>query len=298
VTDHLVIESERLTTRYGAIAAVDALDLRVARHRITGFVGRNGSGKSSTIKMLLGMIAPTSGRARVLGHAIDVPDESVRMRRRIAYVGEEKGLYPYMTVAELVRFTRSFYDDWQPALERELLAAFELPLSRRVKALSRGMRTKLALLLALARRAELLILDEPAEGLDPVLIEELLQRLVRCGAEGTTVFFSSHQLADVERIADDVVMIDRGRVVLAAALDEVRERYRTITLGFTSAPDPGSLHMPGVDRVVVRGRHATLHASARVDSIVRSARSIGAVSVDVAPLTLRELFLDRARAEP
>lgn len=297
MSDELAIESERLSKRYGGVAAVDAIDLRVARHRITGFLGRNGAGKSSTIRMLLGMIAPTSGRARVLGHAIDAPTDSLEIRRRVAYVGEEKGLYPYMTVAELLRFTRSFYDDWRPEIEQRLLASYELPPNRKVRALSRGMRTKLALLLALSRRPELLILDEPTEGLDPVSIEELLQTLVRYAAEGITIFFSSHQLADVERVADDVVMIERGRVVLDAPLDDVREHFRSITLGFAAAPDPAALRLPGVDRVVVEGRQARIHASARVDAIVRSAQSIGAVSVDVAPLTLREVFLDRARTD-
>ena len=291
----VVIESTGLTKSYGAFTAVNQVSLCVARERITGFLGRNGAGKSSTIKMLLGMIAPSSGEARVLGHRIDVPHESVAMRRRVAYIGEDKGLYAYMTVGQLIRFTRSFYPDWRPDVEARLLAAYDLPLHRKIKALSKGMRTKVALLLALARKPELLILDEPTEGLDPVSIEELLQALVRCATDGTTVFFSSHQLNDVERIADDVVIIDRGSIAFAASLEHMREHFRSITLGFPFEPPVESLHLPGVERVRVSGRQATLLVSENADAIVRRAQSGGAVSVDIAPVTLREVFLDKVQ---
>src|SRR5262249_16764646 len=133
-------------------------------------------------------------------------------------------------------FTRSFYGDWDLALERRLLKQLDLPLQRKVKALSKGMRTKLALLLALSRRAKLLILDEPSEGLDPVSIEELLQALVAAAAEGTTIFFSSHQIAEVERVADHVCIIDHGRLVADTSLDEIRQEYRRITVGFSVQP--------------------------------------------------------------
>ena len=297
MSDAPVIESQGLSKRYGDFTAVSDIALRVERERITGFLGRNGAGKSSTIKMLLGMIRPSSGSARVLGHHIDVPAESLVMRRKVAYVGEDKGLYPYMTVGQMIRFTRSFYPDWRTEVETRLLDEYQLPLARGVRALSKGMRTKLALLLALSRRPELLILDEPTEGLDPVSIEELLQTLVRRSAEGTAIFFSSHQLHDVERIADDVVMIDRGRIVLDTSLETVRADYRAISLGFSAEVDPERFALPGVDRVRVQGRHAIVYASSNVDAIVRSAQSLGAVSVDVAPLTLREIFLDRVQAD-
>jgi ABC-2 type transport system ATP-binding protein len=281
-----------LVKRYGDVVAVDGARFEVPRGRITGFLGRNGAGKSTTLKMLLGILAPTAGRARVLGRRSDDAREAVELRRRVAYVAEDKGLYAYMTVGELIRFTRSFYDDWHAPHEARLLEQYRLPLDRRVKALSKGMRTKLALLLALARRPELLILDEPTEGLDPAAIEELLAELTGRNAEGTTVFFSSHQLADVERIADDVVMLDRGKVVLDASMDDVRAHHRAVIIGFP-APPPGDLRMPGVDRVRVDGRQVVVTTSAGTDAVVARAHSLGASSVQVAPLSLRELFLDR-----
>jgi ABC-2 type transport system ATP-binding protein len=289
-----VIETRALAKHYGRVVAVQPLKFAVAAHRVTGFIGRNGAGKSTTIKMLLGMLAPTSGSGRVLGRRIDDPDDSLAIRRRVAYVGEDKGLYAYMTVAELIRFTRAFYGDWQPELERRLVAQYELPLDRKVKALSKGTRTKLALLLALARRPELLILDEPTDGLDPVAIEQLLQELAGRSGDGTTIFFSSHQLGDVERIADDIVMIDRGAIALETSLDELRASYRLVTLGFAAEPARTAFGMPGVLSVRVEGRQARVLVSCQVDAVVRRAHGMGATSVQIANATLREVFLDRA----
>ena len=213
------------------------------------------------------------------------------MRRRVAYVAEDKQLYAYLTVEEMVRFTRSFYSDWRPEVERRLLRQYELPLQRRVSALSKGMRTKLALLLGLARRPELLILDEPSEGLDPVAIEELLQTLVAAAGEGASIFFSSHQIAEVERIADRVCILDRGELVIDLPLDRLRENYRRITLGFAAQP-PNDLRMSGVDRIRTSGRQVVLLASRDVETVLERVRGLQPVSVDVEPVSLRELFLE------
>lgn len=287
-----IIRTESLTKRFGTFTAVDGIDLSVRPGRITGFLGRNGAGKSSTIKMLLGMIAPTSGEGWVCGLRIEDAGESIRIRRQVAYVGEDKGLYGYMTVEQLVRFTRSFYPDWQMDVERRLLADYQLPPKRKVKALSKGMRTKLALLLALARHPALLILDEPTEGLDPVSIEELLQCLVSAPANGTTVFFSSHQLSEVERIADDIVMIDRGRVALDLPLDQIRDNYRRVTLGFAGQPPVVPQGLAGVEHVRVSGRQVAIIASHNAAAIAEFGRERCAVDIQIAPVSLRELFLE------
>lgn len=287
-----IIQTSKLTKRYGDFIAVDGLNLSVRANCITGFLGRNGAGKSSTIKMLLGMIRPTSGSGSVLGFDIADPRASIEIRKHIAYVGEDKGLYGYMTVAQLIRFTRSFYSDWQPEVERRLLAEYRLPPGRKVKALSKGMRTKLALLLALSRIPKLLILDEPTEGLDPVSIEELLQTLAGAPAQGTAVFFSSHQLSEVERITDDVLLIDNGRVLLDLPMEQIRENYRRITLGFAAVPPPVPNDLAGVERSHISGRQLILMTSHNAEAIVQFGRAHGAVDVDVAPISLREIFLD------
>jgi ABC-2 type transport system ATP-binding protein len=292
-----VIETDGLSKRYREATVVSRLDLRVAAGRITAFLGRNGAGKSTTIRMLLGMVPPTAGTGAVLGYRIDKERDSREIRRRVAYVAEDKQTYTYMTVAQVIGFTRAFYEDWQPDAERRLVEQYALPLKRRVKELSKGTRTKLALLLALARRPALLILDEPSEGLDPVAIEGLLQSLVVAAADGTAVFFSSHQIAEAERIADDVCIIDNGCLVLNTSLETIRQTYRRIDLGFNGEPPEWALDTGGVTSIRTRGRQITVMSSGDVDALVEHGYALGAVSVDTAPVGLREVFLS-AVGEP
>jgi len=294
MADSWVIETAALTKRFGAVDAVRDLDLRVGTGRITAFLGRNGAGKSSTIKMLLGIVHPTSGSGTLLGAPIDDERRSREMRCRVAYVAEDKQTYAYMTVAQMIAFTRSFYVDWSRDVEERLLRQYELPLRRKVKALSKGMRTKLALLLALSRRPALLILDEPSEGLDPVSIEELLQAIVAAAAEGTTVFFSSHQIAEVERIADQVCMLDRGRLVLDASLDDIRRDFRRLDVGFADAAPRWEWPAADVGSIRTTGRQITILAKRNVDQMIEHAYAAGAVSVDASAVSLREVFLDAA----
>ena len=173
-----VIETAGLRKDYGAIPALRGVDLQVPPGSIYGFLGRNGAGKTTAIKTLLGMTHPTAGRASVFGMNAADPDASVDIRRHTGFVSEDKDLIDGMTVEGIVRFTASFYPGWRGDLEQRYLRRFDLPAFQKVKALSRGTRTKLALLLALCRGAKLLILDEPTSGLDPTATEELLQALV------------------------------------------------------------------------------------------------------------------------
>lgn len=295
MSTNCIIETHELTKRYGKFEAVRSLDLRVSSQRITGFLGRNGAGKSTTIKMLLGMTHPTAGSGTVLGKSINDPKANREMRRKIAYVGEDKQLYAYMTVEQLIRFTKSFYSDWQLEVEQRLLKQYQLPLGRKVKALSKGMRTKLALLLALSRRPALLILDEPSEGLDPVSIEELLQSLIAAAADGATVFFSSHQIAEVERVAEHVCIIDHGKLAMDLSLDDMRQDYRRITLGFSKQPSPEKFRIQGIQQIQTSGRQVILLANRNSDAIVELVRGMEPVSVDVAPIGLREVFLETVK---
>ncbi len=263
-----VIETDDLSKRYGRVTAVERLSLAVPRGQITAFLGRNGAGKSTTIKMLLGIVRPTAGKGMVLGRHIENARDSRELRRNVAYVAENKGLYRYFTVDEMIRFTRSFYRDWRPETEQRLLENYELPRSRKVKALSKGMRTKLSLLLALARRPELLILDEPSEGLDPVSIEEFLQALVAAASEGVTIFFSSHQIAEVERIADRVCIIDRGRLAIEFSMDQLRQHFRRVTAAFSKVPSERLFDIPGVASVMAQGRQITMVANRDASALV------------------------------
>jgi ABC-2 type transport system ATP-binding protein len=298
VADPYVIATVELRKNYDDVEAVRGLSLRVPAGSIYGFLGRNGAGKTTTIKVLLGMARPTSGHVSVFGLPADTQEASVDIRRRTGFVSDDKDLYGYMTVEGMIRFTAPFFPRWRADLEQRYVHKFELPLDRKVKALSRGMRTKLALLLALCRGAELLILDEPTSGLDPAMTEEVLQALVgHVASEEMTVFFSSHQIAEVDQIADHVTIIDHGRAVVTGALDDLRQNFRRIQLVFDGeAPEP-SFRAPGVERVERKGRVLMVLSSAGVERILDEARALNPVSVDVVPVTLKEIFLETVTAE-
>lgn len=290
----MIIETNHLSKKYGTIMAVKDLSLYVPQGGISAFLGPNGHGKSTTIKMLLGMVHPSAGSGRVLGLDIGNPRDSLVIRRRTAFVSEDKQLYPYMTGRQLIAFTRRLYSSWRVDRERELIDRFELPLDRAVKQLSKGMRTKLALVLALARGAELLILDEPSEGLDPVVAEHMLRAVVDAASEGTTVFFSSHQLSEAERIADHIFILHRGSVVMSGPLDELRDRYRRVNAVFACAPPVAGLAGELLN-AQVEGNVLTGLAKDSVATLSARLQAAGAVTVDAHPLGLRELFLEAVK---
>jgi len=218
-------------------------------------------------------------------------------RRRIGFVSDEKDLYDYMTVGEIVAFTRPFFPNWSAELERKYLSTFELSPHRQIKELSRGTRTKLALLLVLCRGAELLILDEPTAGLDPAMAEDVLQALVsHMAGEQMTIFFSSHQISEIDQIADHVAIIDRGRLVVAGALDDIRARYQRVQLVFAGNAPQVELRVPGIIRVQRQGRVLTVLTSDR-EAILAEARALSPASIDVTPVTLKEIFLESVRTE-
>jgi ABC-type multidrug transport system ATPase subunit len=294
-----IIETTSLRKTYGRVEALRGLTLQVQAGSICGFLGRNGAGKTTTLKILLGMMRPTSGEARVFGRRADDAAASVEIRRDAAFVGEDKPLFDYMTVEEMVRFTSAFYPRWRRDRERHYLQTFGLSPVMKVRTLSRGMRTGLALLLALCRDARLLILDEPTSGLDPAMSEQVLQALVgHVASEETAVFFSSHHITEVEQIADHVVIIDRGRERLAAALDDLRGQYRRIQFVFDdAAPAAPVFRAKGVERVSRDGRVLTVLASGGADGIVEEARTLHPVSIDVIPVSLKEIFLESSDVE-
>ncbi|MBO0720822.1 MAG: ABC transporter ATP-binding protein, partial [Blastocatellia bacterium] len=222
--------------------------------------------------------------------------EGVAIRRRVGFVGEDKGLYDYARVGQMIAFTRSFFPDWDRELEERLIELFELPLRRSIRKLSKGTRTKLALLLALPRRADLLVLDEPTEGLDPAIKEDVLQILVGLAAGGATIFFSSHQLNEVEQIADHISIIERGRLVVHGVLDELKENYRRIHMVFDEEAPELALAAIGATPFRRGERSLTVYVERDVETIVDQAYLHNAVTVEVAPVTLKEIFLECARS--
>jgi ABC-2 type transport system ATP-binding protein len=298
VADPFVIETVELRKTYDGVEALRGLNLQVPAGSIFGFLGRNGAGKTTAMKVLVGMARPTSGDARVFGLRPGSPDEGVDIRRRAAFVSEDKSLYDAMNVDAMIRFTASFFPRWRADLEQRYLRTFELPRRAAVKTLSRGMRTKLALLLALCRGAELLVLDEPSSGLDPAITEQVLQALIaHVAGEGMTVFFSSHQIADVDQIADHIAIIDRGRVVVSGALDDLRRDFRRLRLVFDSDAPDAPFRAPGIAHVRRAGRVLTLLTTAGTEQVVDEARALAPASMDILPVTLKEIFRETVAVE-
>jgi ABC-2 type transport system ATP-binding protein len=298
VSDNAVIQTIDLWKRYDEVEALRGLNLRVPAGSICGFLGRNGAGKTTTIKVLLGMAHATKGTALVFGLSSAERAAGVDLRRRVAFVSDEKDLYDYMSIREMVAFTRSFYPSWRDDLEQRYLRAFDLRPDRAIKGLSRGMRTKAALLLALCRGAELLILDEPTAALDPAMAEDVLQALVSyVAAENSTVFFSSHQLTEVEQIADHIAIVDRGRLVVDGALDDVRAKYQRIQLVFENDAPDIRVHAPGSHRVRKQGRVVTILSASAGPAVMDEVRGYRPSSIDVSPVSLKDIFLESVHTE-
>jgi ABC-2 type transport system ATP-binding protein len=212
-----VLRTFGLTKRYGKSTVVDSLDLELGAGQVYGFLGRNGAGKTTTIRMLMGIIRADGGDIEYFGQRRRAPDPA--LKRRIGYVSQTQHFYSWMTPDRLGRFVGGFYPAWDRAEYRRLLEVLAVPQDRRVAALSHGMRVKLALALALAHRPHLLILDEPTAGLDPAARREFLELVTAARAEDRSIFFSSHLVDEVERVADRIGIIDSGRLRFQGGLE-------------------------------------------------------------------------------
>jgi ABC-2 type transport system ATP-binding protein len=283
----LAIETHALHKHYGNIHAVDGIDIHVPRGAVYGFLGRNGAGKTTTIRMLAGLARATGGDIRVVD--LDPRTDSVPILARTGLV-IDKMLIPSMTGNELVRFNRGFFPRWSDALAHKYADVLELDMKRKFKKLSNGNRTKLCLLLALAQGAELVMLDEPTAGLDPVVTDQLLRLMVEDFAnEGRTLFLSSHHLSEVERIAEWVGIIDHGKLLLEARLDDMRNSFRRVrvvgeALPLAAWPEIVSTDIgEGTTEYVVRDN---------AESFAAHLQSQGASVLDVTPMNLSEIFLE------
>jgi ABC-2 type transport system ATP-binding protein len=293
----LAIETHQLCRSFKSQPALRGLDLQVPAGSIFGFLGRNGAGKTTTIKILMGLLRADTGSAKVFGVPVADADSAAAIRRRIGFVTEDKELYPYMTVEQIIGFTRPFFPKWRRDLEQLYLDLFELPRTRKIPALSKGMRSKLMLLLAICRGADLLILDEPTDGLDPAATEDMLRELVSiAGSSGVTIFFSSHQLSEVELIADHIGIVDRGRIVAAGCLDDMKASYQRLNVIFEDGAQLPARWPEGTESVRQEGRVVSMLCSRNSDAIAEIARSIPGATVERFPVTLKEIFLEHVRS--
>lgn len=293
-----VIQTKGLARRFGKSLAVDGLDLEVPRGSVFGFIGRNGAGKTTTVRMLLGLLPMTAGSATVLGS--DPRKESFDIKRRVGYVPEIHHFYQWMSIAELTRFTSSFYPTWQEAKCAELLKGFELDPAKKIKELSKGMVAKVALTLALAHDPELLVLDEPTGGLDVMVRREFLESIVRMiQEEGKTVFLSSHVLVDMERVADEIAIIEEGRLVKRSTLEELKDKVKKVKLTFAGNP-PGDVRIEGARNVDRDGREWVVTYEDFSEEKLNALRKLPVSDAQVIDLDLEDIFvvLVGKRSEP
>jgi ABC-2 type transport system ATP-binding protein len=282
----LVVETQSLVKHYGRVVALNGLSLAVPRGAVYGFLGRNGAGKTTAIRILAGLARPQSGQARVLG--LHPEHDRLAVLSRTGFV-IEKMLLGSMTGDDLVRFNRSFFPSWSDALARRYADVLEVPMNRKFKKLSHGNRTKLCLLLALAQGAELLVLDEPTLGLDPVVTDQLLRLLIDdFAASGRTLFLSSHHLSEVEKISDWVGIIHHGRLLLQAQLDDIRFHYARVRVAGSGLPRTAPeivtvSEAEGVSEYVLRSG---------ADAFAAELTRHGAIVLDISPMNLSEIFLE------
>ena len=227
------IRIEGISKRFKEKNVIEEMTLAVPRGEVFALLGRNGAGKTTTIRMLLGFLRPDTGRVVILDQ--DPLRSALEVRRRVGYLAEDQALFGWMSVSEILAFMAPFFPGWDAGLVRDLLRRFDLSLRSRAGDLSKGETVRLGLLLALAHRPELVILDDPTQGLDPILRKEFLRDVIEhLQGSGATVLFSSHLLYEVERIADRVAILHRGRIVCQGATDVLRERVKRLLIPATA----------------------------------------------------------------
>lgn len=295
-----VIELHDVTKRFGKEVALNRISLEVPSGSVFALLGENGAGKTTAIRIMLGLALPDAGRSSVLGLSSETQGQEIR--RRVGYVPERLTFYEWMTVDEVGWFTAGFHGPSFLLEYRRLAAAFDLPPRRAVKSLSKGMKAKVALSLALAHDPELLVLDEPTSGLDPFVRREFLESMVDRAAAGKTVLLSSHQIAEVERVADMVAIVHQGRLVVVERLEDLKNRVRELTFTLTNgAVEPPTLPGELLSRrqrarqwqVLVRQGEQDCEAALRANHCVEN--------VEVRVPGLEEIFvayIERGRRKP
>jgi ABC-2 type transport system ATP-binding protein len=283
-----VIETHGLTKRYGRKTVVDGLTLQVPRGSVFAFLGRNGAGKTTTIRLLLDLLDKTSGEARLLG--LDSIKGARELRRRVGYVAQNEELYDWMTVKQLIWFCKGFYPAWDDALAAEMQGKLALDGATKIRALSRGQQAQLALLLAMAYRPELLILDEPTAGLDVVVRRDFLESIIGLiQEEGRTIFFSTHLVHEVERVADWVGIMEAGHLIYCTPLETLKASVRRLV-----CPCPAETNVTAVPGLLQSDRDGkTLVLSVRDfgDGTLAALRGLGVEEVQVEGMSLEDIFV-------
>jgi len=287
-----VVAITNLSRRFGSKTVLDDVSLYVPRGSVFGLVGENGAGKTTLIKHILGLLRAEAGTVRVFG--LDPVSDPVAVLGRIGYLSEQPDLPGWMRVDELMRYTQAFYPKWDAGYAESLREQFGLPAAARIKTLSKGQCAKAGLLAAQAHRPDLLLLDEPSSGLDPIVRRDILEAVIRTVAdEGRTVFFSSHLLEEIERVSDHIAMVHQGKLVLCGPLDEIKAQHRRVTLRFEAAQSkppivPGALSLTGAGK-----EWSMICNGARLEERAITA-NFGARIIDEQVPSLSEIFVAHA----
>jgi ABC-2 type transport system ATP-binding protein len=291
-----VIRTEGLTKHYGRSPALEDLDLEVEQGEVFGYLGPNGSGKTTTIRLLLGLIRPTAGRAQVLGG--DAQRDVVAIHRRLAYVPGDTALWPQLTGAETLHLLGAVHGSVDANYRAALVERFELDPSKRVRAYSKGNRQKLALIAALMTRAEVLVLDEPTAGLDPLMEQQFRACVREAQDRGQTVFLSSHVLAEVEALCGRVAILRAGRLVEVGSLDHMRLRAALAVEASFDGPLPDLAGVPGVTAVERAGQTVRCQVTGSIGPLLGRLAEAGATRVVSREPSLEELFLTHYGSGP
>lgn len=288
--------TQKLCRRFGRTIALDAVDLEVSEGAVYALVGANGAGKTTLIKVLMNIFRPTSGSAQVLGY--DSHRVAGKIFNRIGYVSENQQMPDWMTTGEMLAYYRNFYPTWDRTLEQQLVRQFDVPLNRKLKHLSRGMRMKAAFASSLAYRPTLIVLDEPFSGLDPLVRDELIEGLIERASE-TTIFVSSHDLAEIEGLASHLGFLDQGHLLFSEEMSVLSDRFRTVTVTLAGSHDISStrpstwLQFEAADSVV---RFIESKYDASSSPSVYAAAFAGVRDVAIDPMSLRSIFLAIAKS--
>ena len=284
-----VIQTRQLTKRYGRTAALDGLDLEIGPGEVFGYLGPNGSGKSTTIALLLGLIRPSGGEALVFG--LDAWRDAAVIHQRLGYVPSEANLWPSLTGAEVLAFLANVHGSVDAAFRSELVDRFELDVDKKIRAYSHGNRQKVVLIAAFASRADLLLLDEPTTGLDP-LMEQVFRTCVREARDrGQTVLLSSHILSEVEAVCDRVAMLRAGRVIETGRLDVLRGLAALRMHAELGDAPPDLTGLEGVSNVVVDGKTIECDVRGSMEPLLRVLADVGVQHMTTREPSLEELFV-------
>ena len=292
----LAIQAINLTKKYGPDTALQELNLEVPRESIFAVLGPNGAGKTSLFKILTGLTGPSAGEARVLGYRVGTRE--VDFKARIGYVAENPVMYGYYTAREMADFCASLYPRWNPRLVDSAFQRLGIPAGKKIKELSHGQKSALALTLALGPEPELLILDEPGTGLDPIKRRDYFKLLLdQVVALGSTVLMSSHTLHEVERLADRVAFLSRGRLVAVKDVADLKTGEKRIRVVFQGRPPEGVFNQAGIARVESEGSGYLLTVTENVHGVMEELSQHPHFALEIIDLDLEDIFLEYTRRE-